>query len=909
MLEGWTASPARFREDANAEEDAALGAYRDRLIVELLQNAADAATEAGGRGRVLIRLRPDLLEVANTGAPLTAAGVSAAATLRASAKRAAGSVGHFGVGFAATLSVTTAPELISRSGGVRWSKAQTRAEVASIPALASELSRRNGDVPVLRLPYPVADGQVPEGYDSVVRLPLSAATMPMARTLVDALDPTLLLVLPALSEIRLEAAEQRIFACHWGGADAVLNGARWTGVARSGRIDRELLATRGIEEQSRDTYEIRVLLPEEDWPSGLPLVLRAPQPTDEPLSLPAFVVASIPVDPGRRRIVPGPLADALLTEVAGALVELAERTGDLRLVPTGLPSGPVDAAITDLLRDQLPHARMLPDGRRGAEAVTLELGPASDPVSELLNDDLPALLPLRYTGPRWAAARRVLGVSEIGAGELVTLLASLARPAQWWADLYPALQGVPDRDALAALPVPLADGRMVTGPRGVLLPGPELDAAALNGLPLRLADPLVSSGPAGELLRGLGALDADPATLLADEAVTSEDASYQAALALVAALGPSFSGVPSDLGERLLLPASDGDLWPAAELLLPGGPLARVISPDAPFGALAQDVAEAYPAEVLQAAGVLGTFGVLRASDVLLDPDDPVLLELDGSDQWVAELPPSMGPVVSDFLAIRDLELVEWPAALTVLAGPSLRADVLASAYTRWWLGAHAVMPGGSLPGETALPGELSPLYDTAPPDLDEEFLAGIGVRTTVAALTDPADLYDLLDRIGDPARTLSWPEARRLYLTIADALLEPDEDPPDRVRTPTGVVDRSLAVVVDRPDLLPLLGSRAQLRVPTDRAAALSRMLGVPLASSLADFAVISHSPLTVCDADGVPQRVAWFGSAHDGTPDGQARALAWSTGRWAQRHGLAAELRNPSAVEALRAEAELDS
>src|SRR5215469_3409151 len=35
VLAAWTASPARFREDANAEEDYALGGYRDRVIVEL----------------------------------------------------------------------------------------------------------------------------------------------------------------------------------------------------------------------------------------------------------------------------------------------------------------------------------------------------------------------------------------------------------------------------------------------------------------------------------------------------------------------------------------------------------------------------------------------------------------------------------------------------------------------------------------------------------------------------------------------------------------------------------------------------------------------------------------------------------------------------------------------------------
>ena len=46
VLDSWTASPARFREDANAEEDHALTGYRDRLVVELAQNAADAASRA-----------------------------------------------------------------------------------------------------------------------------------------------------------------------------------------------------------------------------------------------------------------------------------------------------------------------------------------------------------------------------------------------------------------------------------------------------------------------------------------------------------------------------------------------------------------------------------------------------------------------------------------------------------------------------------------------------------------------------------------------------------------------------------------------------------------------------------------------------------------------------------------------
>ena len=53
VLDAWAASPTRFREDANAEEDLRLGGYADTWFVELAQNAADAA---GGGGRLRVTL-------------------------------------------------------------------------------------------------------------------------------------------------------------------------------------------------------------------------------------------------------------------------------------------------------------------------------------------------------------------------------------------------------------------------------------------------------------------------------------------------------------------------------------------------------------------------------------------------------------------------------------------------------------------------------------------------------------------------------------------------------------------------------------------------------------------------------------------------------------------------------------
>ena len=113
VLDAWSASPARFREDANAEDDLVRGGYRDRVVVELAQNAADAAARDGVPGRLLLTLADRSFTASNTGAPLQAAGVESLSTLRASSKRdddIGGQVGRFGVGFAAVLAVSDAPD-------------------------------------------------------------------------------------------------------------------------------------------------------------------------------------------------------------------------------------------------------------------------------------------------------------------------------------------------------------------------------------------------------------------------------------------------------------------------------------------------------------------------------------------------------------------------------------------------------------------------------------------------------------------------------------------------------------------------------------------------------------------------------------------------------------------------------
>nr|BFE84045.1 hypothetical protein GCM10020093_066460 [Planobispora longispora] len=75
------------------------------------------------------------------------------------------------MGFAAVVSVCDEPVIGSLgSGVVRWSREQTAALVAAEPALAGELAERGGHVPLLRLPFPGGPVEIPQGFDTLVRL-------------------------------------------------------------------------------------------------------------------------------------------------------------------------------------------------------------------------------------------------------------------------------------------------------------------------------------------------------------------------------------------------------------------------------------------------------------------------------------------------------------------------------------------------------------------------------------------------------------------------------------------------------------------------------------------------------------------------------------------------------------------
>jgi hypothetical protein len=812
VLASWADSPTRFREDANAEEDLLLGGYADRWLVELAQNAADAARRAGRPGRLLVRVVPGTgapeLRVANTGAPLDADGVTALGSLRASSKRDADTVGRFGVGFAAVLGVSSEPVIVSAgasgAGGVRFSAEGTRAEVAALTGAArEELERRAGRVPVLRLPWPVTGEEPPPGYDTEVRLPLAPASngapgadlqAPAGAALIAAAEvaaPDLLLALPWLAEIGIvgmdgRRTDHRRIEAPDGTLTLEPGGLRWLLVRRTGQLTS---APAAVEEHADWSVCWALPLDADGRPEPLTEdVLHAPTPSDERLALPARLLATFPMQPSRRRIRPGAATDEVVRAAATAYLDLVMVVApDHRalLAPTpGFPLGDLDAAVGEAVTEVLEGARWLPsaDGETVlAPGRARVLEPAGSPeLAGMVADAIPELLAdSARSAPR--AALTALGVRPIGLAELADRLAALRLPPPRWHALYEALaatvDGVPDaRDELAALPVPLVDGRTVTGPRSTLI----LDAdpewvARVAGTLARLdvaGVRIVHPDAVHPLLTALGAVTAGPEGLLdhpgiveavrrsADDGFDEPGGSDEPAgldepgrldepggfddsggasgtgdgrdlaglvLSLVAELtsGSDFadsdgrydrSGFTRPWLAALALPDADGDVRRADELMLPDAAIRPLLAPDCPLGVLDPDLARTYPRGVFTSVGVLDSFAVVIDEEPV-GPDH----DLDDEERWWDELPDEPSRVV----AVRDLDLVDddaWPATLALLAAdPACRRALYSRpadgpSYTSWWLARNALL-AGHRPGYWRLvsASTLAGLFDPVP--------------------------------------------------------------------------------------------------------------------------------------------------------------------------------------------------
>ncbi|MFJ3405563.1 sacsin N-terminal ATP-binding-like domain-containing protein [Promicromonospora sp. NPDC090134] len=776
VTEAWLASPTRFREDANSEEDHARGYYRDRVVVELAQNAADAAARAGVPGRLMLTLEPRgyagdeadgtaagwWLVAANTGAALDADGVASLASLRASAKSGGaagpdGVVGRFGVGFAAVRSVSDEILVRSRGGGVRFSLATTRAELGlgpdapaagPAPGLLDEARRRGSALPVLRLPFP-APGTTAEEPDTVVEVRLrDDAAVAAVRAQLAAVDDGLLLALPALDELVIEDDYAGQPGSEPGNTvplapPRVLRdvGTRWSVHRSSGVLEPD----DSLPSEARRTdwsvlWAVPVsgtqFAPGSRAAAGSRVTagptLHAPTPTDVRLTFPALLIASFPVDPGRRGVLPGPTSDRVAAEAGRAyaafLGELAAQPGGdvLGLVPTGLPAGDVDAAIRAAAGDALGATRLLPPSVPGPLVAPRDAAFVAGPLGE----DAPLARALARAADRTlvtVSARHQALVRSLGAdsADLVDLVEALSPDPDV---VHAALDALAPHagepavlEAVSGAPLPLADGRVTRGARGTVL----LDTPRLAGIARALGVRVVHPDAAHPVLERAGAVPTTPRGLLADAGVRSAalaaaeevlddgDAEHLGAVLTAAPSSPATAAATSEepwapehpaetvravlelvclavaeSGEDLpfwlgeLPVVTDRAVVPLREAALPGTWAARNLD----LAPVRADVVERWGAAALGAAGAHADLAVYRVADVVTPdgdddgdygPDDPAGWLADW-DEYLDLLAEELGAAawVGDVAAVPDLDALRDVAGTG--AGPGSLAAGLA---------------------------------------------------------------------------------------------------------------------------------------------------------------------------------------------------------------------------------------
>lgn len=865
-LDAWESSPTRLREDAETEADLRRVGYRDRVLTELVQNAADAADAADAAGVVAVWVDEgppagsggaapaERLHVTNTGAPVDAAGVASLCALRASDKDAG--VGRFGVGFTATTVVADTVEVRSRTGSVAFSRGRTRAAVAGRGLAVPE-----ADVPILRLPWPCAHAPA-DGWDTEVVLTLRGGTDAAALLSHAAQEAVeLLLELPAVVRIEVdgsvyERTERALTvpgACGETARPADADGRRgdlrriaigdgayeWAAFLEWAEGPARWIVP--VEAGSADG-PVRVLPVEHD-------VLRAPTRSDEELSLPALLIADVPMAPDRRRMLPGadpsPVASAY-----PSLVRAMPESQRTRMVPRpAFPLSGVDDALRTAIAAALWDRPWVPtaEGTAVAGRAAVLIPGLTRELGALLADVIDGLVAPGSSGPASVSALTSIGVPELGMAALVEVLSGLERAPAWWGTLYDALDpSTADphaAEALGSIPVPLADGRTVTGPRTTLIGvglvdgGPEAHAERLADVSwARLVHPAASH----PLLGRLGAHEATARSLLADpelEAMIESAAEFAdadaddaaqaadaaglpdpvslagAVLTLAAGAGPD-AQLPSWTG-GLLVPDAARELRPVDELLVPGAPLADVLVEPSPFGAVSQDVVDEHGAGALRAVGAGWGFTLLRV-ELPTGPDH----DLDDEETWWDGLPGEPESLV----AVRDLDVVAddaWRPALELLLSDAVIRPLLADrdGYTAWWLRRHARVDGrtlGEYLGEDSVFDGLLERFDHPDAPALRGTLAGDRVDTAALASA-------LLEGLADTQRRPAPAVVARAHRALAEPAVPLDGVPaPAGVRTAAGavvpperalVVDLPWAVAVLEPDeTVPSAGLRDQL-------------------------------------------------------------------------------------------------
>ena len=429
--------------------------YAGRELLELVQNAADAATETGGNGRVRIEVRPAGLVVANTGQPFRTGGIESLMTPNASDKpgRKVALIGAKGLGFRSLLNWSQEPVISSGDLEVGFSRSHARAAVTALArenqAIAA-ICDSEDEPPVPILAFPAFGDELqslerPEvsallrhardlrklNYDTVVAAPFDRERA-LDRAIKQASEfrSTFLLFVDSLSEIEIEVEGKPpvLWKRTKTGPDTYLieiqvgdatSKQEWICARRKGEIE-----VRG--RKKAPVYELAVALRlDESNGSGF---LHSYFPTSIRLPFPALLHATLELDSNRKAIKENSdLNERVLRELGKFYAETLARLVRSKQVSNALDflarTAEFPATLADFEAAVYRAARPLAivptmnGGRSSAE--TVKIGPAG------YETYLPSRLfgeLAKCRGPEDRAVLTHLEIAELSAEELLHVL-------------------------------------------------------------------------------------------------------------------------------------------------------------------------------------------------------------------------------------------------------------------------------------------------------------------------------------------------------------------------------------------------------------------------------------------------------------------------------------------------------
>lgn len=311
-----------FRGELSTAKD-----YAGREILELVQNAADAAAEVGGQGKVRIEVNKNGLCVANTGQPFRPGGVRSLMTSHTSDKpgRQATLIGAKGLGFRALLNWSSEPFITSGALEIGFSRSFAEKHVQELAVESGtirKLLERSDQKPVPVLAFPAVGSAVEDiggpaereliararalrelGYQTVVVAAFtSSKAQSRALSQLKEFEPNFLLFVESLDEITLAAEGEQeirwtkkptsdvryIIEIHSGDVGTQQH---WICRRRKGTV---------LSGQSPKNYELAIGLRTDT--TNAPGKLHSYFPTDIPLPFPALFHATLELDSHRKTL-------------------------------------------------------------------------------------------------------------------------------------------------------------------------------------------------------------------------------------------------------------------------------------------------------------------------------------------------------------------------------------------------------------------------------------------------------------------------------------------------------------------------------------------------------------------------------------------------------------------------------